>query len=203
MTKRACIPFGLALALLGATALAEPAQGPDERPEKARPASSSARAAAVPTPAEARRHPIVRRAEDLVDLLSLRAAQVQLWLRDARSSQDPKRTRCLDKLLSQTHALERQGDHERRSIEGLMLRGEAWATAPRLQRLAIFSQRSSDLLAEAGECGRQVSRHVRMPTGYQVRSSTPRLPDPERAEQPPRRPKPRRVAGPTSRGGVR
>jgi hypothetical protein len=145
----------------------------------------------------------VRRAADLVDLLSLRADRVQLWLRDARGQQDRGRSQCLDRLLSQSHALERQGDYEREAIENDVLRGEAWATAPRLQRLAVFFARSAELLDQANDCGRQVSRQVRMPTRYQVHMTRPQLPDPELTQPEARRSQTRRVASPIATGGVR
>ena len=213
MTKRASISLCVAVVLCPASALAEPEPGsvkrltsPETRsasPTAPQPsASATAHRAAVPSPAEARRHPIVRRATDMVDLLSLRADRVQLWLRDARGQQDRARSRCLDRVLSQSHALERQGDYERGAIATAVLRGEAWATAPRLQRLAVFFARSDTLLEAADDCGRQVSRTMPMPTRYQVRTTKPQLPDPERPPQQSHRSTTRRVAGPVASGDV-
>lgn len=107
----------------------------------------------------------VRRAREAVASLSIRADRVHLWLREARNRRQTARSRCLDPLLSEMHAIERQGALELAVLE----RAEQNELGAHLQRIDNIVARSRQVVAKANVCGKVVSRRVRAPTQYRVR----------------------------------
>ncbi len=152
--------------VLGETASHPPADGSaprtDTRASKA-PATQRAGQAALNT------------AHAQVSWMSLRSDHVFRWLRVARGQRDLRRSRCLDRKLSETHAVERQGRIELRAIRRAAKLGVD-TFAPHLIRLKRFAARSNELMASAHRCGQKVSRRQRLPTTYRVRVVEPRLP---------------------------
>jgi len=132
-------------------------------------------ARAATTIVEAKRHRTVQEASDLVGRMSLRANRVHRWLRDARSRNDFRRARCLDDMLSRTHALEHMGHAEVDAIVSA-IRSHHTSHAQRLlARLTRYDQRAAQLIAVAHNCGMRVSARPRMKTGYTVKVIAPRL----------------------------
>ena len=113
----------------------------------------------------ARNDSAVRRASEAVASLSLRADRVHVWLREARNRRQTARSRCLDPLLSQAHAVERQGAIELALLE----RAQPNELGAHMQRIGNIVARSRQILAQANVCGKVVSRRVRAPTQYRVR----------------------------------
>jgi hypothetical protein len=145
-----------ALVVMGASAAAETSDG-------------APRAVA---PAGERRadHATVQRAAGLVTRMAIYSDHVQVWLRDARGKAKRGRAACLDDKLSQLHAAERLAQADARAI------AEAEDGAHRMVRLKTLHASAKKLYVAAGECGKKVSRRVRMRTTYQVKVYRPSLP---------------------------
>ena len=144
----------------------------------------------------------LQRADDLASWVGIRAEQAQRLLRDSRVNRDDARAICLDEILSQLHAIERQS-----LVTEAQIREAAAADSDRrigahMSRMQVLSERSRQLVAKAEACGKNISRRVRMPTGYSVKMFAPSLPEDEIVRitapaTPPQRwrPTPRRWAG--------
>jgi hypothetical protein len=139
--------------------------------------------AKVTTLVDAKQHTNVRRAGVLVSRMAMRSGHVHKWLRKARGSTHVKRARCLDRMLSQVHALERLGAIEQQEILAAVTVGHATMADARLMRLGVFETRSKILLSEANVCGKARSRRQRMRTSYRVTLHKPKLPPKRRLRQ--------------------
>lgn len=116
------------------------------------------------------------RADRALGTIEVRSIRVQRWLREARSHQDAARTRCLDRLLSQAHAVERQARVETKRVSHAAEHGVEAAVGRGLKRLELFEERSRVIADEAYWCGKKRSRRPKVPTGYRVRVIKPKLP---------------------------
>lgn len=133
------------------------------------PGAKTSQSAPTPTAAE--------RADRALGTVEVRAIQVQRWLREARSHENAPRIRCLDRLLSQAHAVERQARVEERRVGRAAERGAREVVGRGLARLELFEKRSRFVVEEAYWCGKKRSRRVKVPTGYRVRVIKPKLPN--------------------------
>lgn len=116
------------------------------------------------------------RADHAVGTIEVRSIRVQQWLREARAHQNAPRTRCLDRLLSQAHAVERQARVEERRVGFAEKRGAKEVVGLGLMRLSLLDERSRLVADEAYWCGKKRSRRPKVPTGYRVRVIKPKLP---------------------------
>jgi hypothetical protein len=118
---------------------------------------------------------VVQRAKLAIDTMSLRSNRVHRQLRDARARKQTARTRCLDGMLSQIHAVERQA----RLQLGALHATASHLDRGRLKRLRTLSTRSQQLVVEASRCGKPYSSRQRVKTSYTVRVLAPKLPRPK------------------------
>jgi hypothetical protein len=109
---------------------------------------------------------VLRRARERAASLTLVSGRIQNWLRESRGKRQAARSRCLDPLLSQAHAGERQGQTELAALEQLP---DGEARERRILRLDYIVNRSRQILTEANACGKRVSKRTRVPTTYRVR----------------------------------
>jgi len=117
----------------------------------------------------------LRSARAQVSWMSLRSDHVFRWLRKARAEGDHRRARCLDRKVSEAHAVERLGRKELGAVRRAVRAGKE-GYAHHLARLQRFADRSNQVMAAAHRCGQKVSRRQRLPTVYRVRMVEPELP---------------------------
>ena len=179
--------MGMALAVVTpALVVVAPARAADtQKPETQQRASEGARAESV------------RRAEGMATQGAIRSDRVHTWLRQARAQRKDARARCLDRMLSQVHAVERQLREEAAAIKARAARPEA-SLDQNEARMAILEARSRGLAADAYWCGRERSRRPKGPTTTKVKVTRPNLPDPPEVSR--RSARPGRAA--TSRRGA-
>jgi hypothetical protein len=115
---------------------------------------------------------LMAQARTQIDAMSLRSDNVHRLLRKARATKHGVRSRCLDGMLSQIHATERQALLELSALEATRSR----VVLTRLARLQTLSTRSKQLAIEASRCGKRYSKRQRVKSGYTVRVVAPRLP---------------------------
>lgn len=112
-----------------------------------------------------------------VQRMGWRSATTQRWLRLARSRHQWAKARCLDRLLSQLHAIERlaTAEHGRLTarVDDAQRSDAILDLRPDLARFDNWSRRSEALFARAGACGR---RTYAWAPGTSVRVIRPRLP---------------------------
>jgi hypothetical protein len=125
----------------------------------------------------------IQTAKAQVSWMSLRSDHIFRWLRVARGQGDLRRSRCLDRKVSEAHAVERQGREELAAIRRAVKQGGE-PYGHHLARLQRFANRSNQLMAAAHRCGQQVSRRLRLPTTYRVKMLEPKLP-PSQPKAPP------------------
>lgn len=124
-------------------------------------------------------------ADDQLSVATQRSRRVQQWLRQARAEKNEPRVRCLDRKLSQAHAIERGARRERDAIARSARRSPStprqreWL-ALHQRRLELFVERSGAVADDAYWCGRQAHRQVKLPTTYRVRVIRPPLPSADR-----------------------
>ena len=150
--------------------------------EGAKPSSSNGSAKRSETPA-ARSQAAIQAAKAQLSWMSLRSDHIFRWLRVARGQGDFRRSRCLDRKVSEAHAVERLGRQELQAIRRAAKQGDGHY-GHHLARLQRFGDRSNQLMAAAHRCGQKVSRRQRLPTTYRVKVIPPQLP---RETQLPRR----------------
>jgi cell division septum initiation protein DivIVA len=151
------------LVLAGGDAIASPSTGAT---------STSARSQSTHVAAK-------QKAAEIAGQATLRSDRIHNWLREARAERRLIRARCVDRLLSQAHAVERQAHLEERAT-----RRSRAHVAMHLSRLVRMEERSRRIAEEAYWCGKKRSQRTRMPTTYQVRVDKPRLPTPTYARRP-------------------
>jgi hypothetical protein len=95
---------------------------------------------------------------EAVGVLRLRSDQIHEWLREARRARYGGRTACLDDSLSQSHALERQGDEALSRAERAAQADNARAVERELVRIQVLDGLSQSLLGSARNCGRAPTR---------------------------------------------
>ena len=149
----------VALVLLCASAFADTAGGyapePDDNFEK---------------------HPAVQRARAFTMWMAVRSDSVQQHLWEARFRRETERMQCLDRRLSQLHAIERSGRSSQLAVEAAV-RADG-LTGSHMVRLVHLHDASRRHLRAAEQCGQSVSKRVRLPTRYTVRVvREPVLPD--------------------------
>ncbi|HHH31377.1 MAG TPA: hypothetical protein ENK57_23935 [Polyangiaceae bacterium] len=119
----------------------------------------------------------IERADIALGGIEVRSIRVQRWLGEARAEKNLPRARCLDRLLSQAHAVERRARIEMRRVSSAAERGAEAAAGRSLTRLDLLGERSRSIAEEAYWCGKKRSRRPKAPTGYWVRVIRPRLPN--------------------------
>ena len=90
---------------------------------------------------------------DVVDELGFRSDHVQQLLRNARHARYQERMACLDDLLSQSHAVERDAVQALHNASQAAEREDSYGVERELVHLWIYDLRSRTLLLEADECG--------------------------------------------------
>jgi hypothetical protein len=133
---------------------------PATAPQGAAPADAEADPPKPPNPLARYLEP----ARDLVGQVQMRSDQVQEWLRAARRARYRERSSCLDDLLSQSHAVEREADVAKLAATKAVDQSDAHGVLRELVHLYVYDQRSRTLLEDAQWCG--VAR----------RPTSPRLP---------------------------
>lgn len=126
-------------------------------------------------------HPAVQRARAFTMWMAIRSDSVHQSLWEARFRRDTARMQCLDRRLSQLHAIERSGRSSQLAVEAAV-RADA-LTGPHMVRLVNLHDASRRHLRAAERCGRQVSERARLPTRYTVRvTHEPVLPEAPRLD---------------------
>jgi hypothetical protein len=101
-------------------------------------------------------NPLARYLEPARDLLSqvqMRSDQVQEWLRASRRSRYRERSSCLDDLLSQSHAVEREAEIAKLAAAKAVEQSDAHGVLRELVHMYVYDQRSRTLLEDAQWCG--------------------------------------------------
>ncbi len=119
-------------------------------------------------------HSAVKRARAFTGWMAFRSHQTHTMLRKARSKKRTRLAGCLNDKLTQLHAIERVGHRDRRAIEAAVrIDG---LTGHHMVHLVGLHDASQAVFVAASECGKKVSRRVRLPTAYRVRVFKPTLP---------------------------
>ena len=92
-------------------------------------------------------------AHDLVGQVQMRSDQVQEWLRASRQARYRERSSCLDDLLSQSHAVEREAELAKLAASKAVDQSDAHGVLRELVHLYVYDQRSRTLLEDAQWCG--------------------------------------------------
>jgi len=92
-------------------------------------------------------------AQEGVDELRFRSDHVQQLLRSARHARFQERVECLDDMLSQAHAVERDADHAIHTASQSAEKDDSYAVERELVHLWIYDLRSRTIALEADQCG--------------------------------------------------
>jgi hypothetical protein len=175
MAKLLGIIIGLAaLTLAGAGAQAAPTDDSSEVGSAlagAVDASASAQTEAAPVKPPNPLAKYLDPADELVGGMRLRSDQVQEWLRAARRAGYRDRSICLNDMLSQSHALEREADLAQHSAEKAVEQNDGHSVLRELVHLYVYDQRSRVLVNDAQWCG--VARRRATPSAMPWRSAEP------------------------------
>jgi len=175
MAKLLGMFFGLAaLTLAGAGAQAATTEDSGELGSAA--ASAADASGPVQTEAEPAKppNPLAKYLDPAVELVGgmrLRSDQVQEWLRAARRAGYRDRSSCLNDMLSQSHALEREADLAQHNAEKAVEQNDAHSVLRELVHLYVYDQRSRVLVNDAQWCG--VARRRPAANGAFRRSAEP------------------------------
>jgi hypothetical protein len=115
--------------------------------------------ALAPLPTGASLDERLDRARQITDRLRVRSDRVQRSLRDARRAQYGLQTSCLDDLLSQLHAAERDGMAATKAVRAAASKEDARTVDREVSRLMVLEERSRILVHTARSCG-QVKRRT-------------------------------------------
>ena len=137
------------------------------------PAPASVKAPTVPSRPQGEFDDDLLRAEWLLVHVALRSDRIHKWLRRARQRSAFRRARCIDRILTQAHAVERQGQEARRQAQRAAKRGQRHEFAQPMARLWVCSQRSRALIRIAHACSANGGRPKHHPSTYRLRIIKP------------------------------
>jgi hypothetical protein len=98
------------------------------------------------------------RADDLVGWMALRSDAVHALLREARVRREESRAECLDAMLDQAHAAERQAGDINVELQRAAAEGDDQVMGNHMLRLRVLAERSRELLHQSRKCGLQPRR---------------------------------------------
>jgi hypothetical protein len=97
-------------------------------------------------------------ARETADELRFRSDHVQQLLRSARRARYHERVACLDDMLSQAHAVERDAEQSIHTASKAAERDDSYGVERELVHLWIYDLRSRGLLLNAEQCGSEQAR---------------------------------------------